>query len=90
MRAMSMREFHAKALAARQGMSVGPRGKEILSVMDSGVALTDREVAILLGRSDMNAVRPRITELIRASLLVESGVKRCPVTKKAVRLVRKA
>lgn len=48
---------------------------------------TDREIAEALGFSDMNAVRPRITELIKANFLAECGEQKCPVTGKMVRVV---
>jgi hypothetical protein len=49
---------------------------------------TDRQVMTALGFSDMNSVRPRITELIKAGLLIESGDTVDYVTGKRVRLVR--
>lgn len=51
-------------------------------------AATDRQVAGWLGFADMNAVRPRITELIERGWVEECGATRCPVTGKTVRLVR--
>lgn len=49
---------------------------------------TDREIKDALRYSDMNSVRPRITELIDKGALEECGSNICPVTKKRVRLVR--
>ena len=46
---------------------------------------TDRQVMIGLGFTDMNAVRPRCTELIDANRLMEVGDIRCPTTGKMVR-----
>jgi len=60
---------------------------ELLS--ETNTALTDREVMKRLGYSDPNAVRPRITELIKKGFLEESGVIVCAFTKKRVRMVRK-
>jgi hypothetical protein len=40
-----------------------------------------------MGFSDMNSVRPRITELIEKAKLMEVGSIVCPVTKKRVRRV---
>lgn len=40
-----------------------------------------------MGFPEPNAVRPRITELIAAGFLQEVGEKRCPVTRKTVRVV---
>jgi predicted HTH transcriptional regulator len=49
---------------------------------------TDREIAYGMGFGEnLNAVRPRITELIDAGLLMEVGDVRCPVTSKRVRRV---
>lgn len=50
--------------------------------------MTDREIAAALGFTDMNMVRPRITELRDNRWLVEAGSTECPVTKKQVRRVR--
>ena len=60
---------------------------ELLS--ETNTAMTDREVMLKLGYSDPNAVRPRITELIKRGFLEESGVIICASTKKRVRMVRK-
>lgn len=49
---------------------------------------TDREVAQGMGfGQDMNACRPRITELIAAGRLMEVCSRRCPATGKTVRVV---
>lgn len=47
--------------------------------------MTDREVARMLGFQDLNAVRPRLTELLEGHWLVESTSIKCPVTGKTVR-----
>jgi len=52
--------------------------------------LTDREVMIACGFAEPNQVRPRLTTLIAAGVLVECGSTRCPITSKTVRLVRLA
>ena len=49
--------------------------------------LTDREIMALMGYSDMNAVRPRITEMVEDGILTEIGSKVCPLTGKTVRVV---
>ena len=46
--------------------------------------MTAREVANALGYLDMNAVRPRITELCKEGYLVEVGIKIDPVTGRRV------
>ena len=52
------------------------------------VALTDRTIMRLLGFADPNSVRPRITELLKAGLLVEGGKIKDSTTGKTVRTVR--
>lgn len=49
---------------------------------------TDREIRDALRYSDMNAVRPRISELIDKGALEECGSVICPVTGKRVRQIR--
>lgn len=49
--------------------------------------LTDRDVKDALGFSDMNAVRPRITELVESGLLRECGRVKDSITGKMVRVV---
>jgi hypothetical protein len=48
---------------------------------------TDREVKEKLGYTDMNQVRPRITELLRAGLAIEVSETVCPTTGQTVRVV---
>lgn len=48
---------------------------------------TDREIVRGMGFSDMNSVRPRVTEAVELGALVEVSEKRCPVTGKTVRIV---
>ncbi len=50
-------------------------------------AVTDRMVCRALGYSDMNQVRPRITELLAMGKLRELGSQRCHHTGKTVRTV---
>lgn len=57
-------------------------------LMANPKAFTDREIAAGMGFFDMNAVRPRITELIQQGILEECDSVRCPVTGKSVRRVR--
>lgn len=69
--------------------SIGERQQEILNVLEDR-SMTDRQIAEALGYSDLNAVRPRITELVQADVLEENGVVTCSTTGRSVRLVRKA
>lgn len=48
---------------------------------------TDRQIMQGMGFTDMNSVRPRITESVDAGQLVEIRSIRCPVTGKTVRVV---
>ena len=50
--------------------------------------MTDRQVMAALGFSDMNAVRPRITELVDRSWVIEIARVEDPATGKKVRLCR--
>ena len=61
------------------------RQREILKAFAQRGTLTDRECLAVLGYTDMNAVRPRITELIDYGVLSEVGETKCPVTEKRVR-----
>ena len=65
------------------------REEEIIKSLRALREATDREVMQFLGYSDMNAVRPRITELINlAGILEECGSKEDIVTGKMVRIVK--
>lgn len=63
------------------------RARRVLDWIELHPKVTDREVMRGLGFSDMNAVRPRITELVNAGALVEVGERTCHVTRKTVRVV---
>lgn len=55
--------------------------------LETGGTYSDREVMQQLGYSEMNQVRPRITELVKAKLLTEVGSIRCKTTNKTVRIL---
>lgn len=85
------RTMHANSLDAYYDGELGAftkRQREILKAFGQRATLTDRECLTALGYSDMNAVRPRITELIDSGVLVEVGETKCPATKKTVRICR--
>lgn len=63
------------------------RASAIVAFIAAHPRLTDREVMQGMGFSDMNSVRPRITEAIDSGELVEVGEKVCPVTRKTVRII---
>jgi hypothetical protein len=58
---------------------------EVLARLGIG---TDREVKERGAWSDMNDVRPRITELIKKGVVEEVGTCECPVTGQQVRKLR--
>jgi hypothetical protein len=49
--------------------------------------LTDREIKDGMRFTEMNMVRPRITEMIKKGLLIECGSTTCRTTGKTVRLI---
>ncbi len=63
------------------------RAQAIIAWIELHPRVTDREVKDGMGFSDMNCVRPRITEAIDMGELVEVGEVLCPYTRKRVRLV---
>lgn len=63
------------------------RAAEILAALQYLGRASDREVCRHLGFADMNAVRPRISELIRDGAVEEIGEARDPVTGRNVRIV---
>ena len=83
--------IHANSLEAYHDGELGAftkRQREILKAFAQRGTLTDRECLADLGYTDMNAVRPRITELIDSGVLSEVGETKCPVTGKTVRLCK--
>jgi uncharacterized protein YciW len=66
------------------------REKEVLGclVMYNNVPMTDRRIKEMLRYADMNAVRPRISDLIDKEVLQECGNVTDHITKKQVRTVR--
>lgn len=63
------------------------RAAAIIAWLELHPRKTDREVMLGMGFTDMNSVRPRITEAIDMGSLVEVGEKVCPMTRKTVRIV---
>ena len=63
------------------------RASAIVAWLAANPRVTDRDVMQGMGFTDMNAVRPRITDLIDTGEVVEVGSKVCPVTRKTVRIV---
>ena len=69
--------YHDIHKNSKEGLSITPRIDRkvlILSVYrQTGQSMTDRQIMRILGYSEPNMVRPRITELIREGKLVEVG-----------------
>lgn len=87
-----MKDFHENSLVTYAETTEERQARKV-AVLDvyrknPEQPLTDRQVAYSLGFRDMNAVRPRITELIKAGDLIEVGKERDALTKKPVRLSR--
>jgi len=84
------RAQHTNSLASyHEGktQSFTRRAQEILGVIARLGPVTDRAVRDALGFPDMNAVRPRITELIEDGVLAEHGTMLDPTTNRNVRVV---
>jgi len=65
------------------------RAKLVLSAfIGHGIPATDREIMKIMRFNDPNAVRPRITELIKNGHLVECGNVLCQVGGRTVRVCR--
>ena len=81
-------QIHNNSMAAFQSFDRKTRCHIVYRVYEVFGPSTDREVAYRLGFSDLNSVRPRITEMIDAGHLKECGNKADDLTGKSVRLVR--
>lgn len=79
-------DMHANSLDAYASI---PFGQFKAAVFDCFVAhgqpMTDRECAGIMGFTDMNAVRPKITMLVKEQRLREVDSIRCPVSGRTVR-----
>lgn len=79
--------MHGNSLDAYASTGLNAREIEVLScIRAAGVPLTDRQVADRLGKG-RDYAQPRISDLIRKTVLAEVGRIACPVTNKRVRLV---
>ena len=86
---------HANSIAAyqseRDAGNLSKRCKAILAVLENDamqyLGRTDRMIMNALKFTDMNSVRPRITEMVKAGVLEECGETR-DTTGKQVRRVR--
>lgn len=89
MTAHAAHRMHENSLAAHaaEEAKLSKRCAAVLEWLKEHGPHTDREVMQGMGFTDMNAVRPRITELIEAGKLMEVGDVRCSTTGKSVRRV---
>lgn len=81
--------IHANSIAAyhQELPRLSKRAQAIIRWLELHPRSTDREVMVGMGFSDMNCVRPRITEAIEIGALVEVGEAVCSYTHKKVRLL---
>ena len=81
--------IHANSIQAyhAEKPKLSRRATAILAYITEHGPHTDREVMRGMGFAEPNAVRPRITELVDAGLLMEVGDVTCPTTHKRVRRV---
>lgn len=81
--------IHANSIAAfhAEEARLSKRAEAVLKWITKHGPHTDREVMAGMGFPDMNNVRPRITELVKAGRLMEVGDVVCPLTRKSVRCV---
>lgn len=84
-----LQSIHDNSLAAYQAeeRKLPKRATAILEWVSEHGPHTDRQIMEAMGFPDMNCVRPRCTELIQASKLMEVGSIICSVTGKRVRRV---
>jgi hypothetical protein len=79
--------MHTNSLNAFHAATFTVRELEIINAIQKYGSSTDRQIKDILGFTDMNAVRPRISELIIKGKLEERGSQHDPVTKRNVRIV---
>lgn len=90
MSATKRRKLHVNSLTAyHDGQAEFFSAREIMVLRAYRAGpMTDREVMIALRFTDMNAVRPRITELVDDGVLEETSTRNDPITRKPVRVCR--
>jgi len=81
--------MHTNSIDAYHAVSniLRPRERKVLDWLDQHGPATDRQIVTGLGFTDMNAIRPRVTELIGRGLVREVGNRRDEVTGVTVRIV---
>lgn len=89
-------QVHENSLASFNSLDRESRRQVVVRVYEAFGPQTDREVGHRLGFSDLNAVKPRISEMVAREQsdsitqypLIECGRRRDPLTNKTVRVVR--
>jgi hypothetical protein len=77
---------HENSRAALASLDLSERESLVLKAyLSEPLPITDRHVAGILGFTDCNAVKPRISSMIDRGILVERASVRCPITGKTVR-----
>lgn len=81
--------MHINSLLAfdEERSKLNNRCQRILRVIEKCPDSTDRDILAELGQSDPNYVRPRITELIRRGLVVETGSRKCAISGRKCRTI---
>lgn len=70
-------------------LPISERENEVLEVYTRAAgALTDRQIATALRKTDLNYVRPTITRLLQRHILEEHGDRVDPDTSRVVRMLR--
>lgn len=93
MSARKRQTMHVNSLLAYyqgEDRMFGTRELLVLGTVEKISPCTDREVMLHLGFKDMNAVRPRITELLEDGILVECDSVNDPITHRDVRRLKLA
>ena len=82
--------MHKNSLEAYKELreSLNDRQTHILSIIESKPFLSDRDILREYGGTEMNEVRPRITELIKKGLVQECGTMKCGITGRSVRVLK--
>lgn len=78
--------IHPNSAECYATLNLSAREESVPSAFVGELWLTDRQVMNKLGLTDMNAVRPRLSELIKAGILIECGKTKDETTGKTVRL----
>jgi len=78
--------MHENSLEAFHSLDKETRRRKILEVFKARGPMTDRLVCLNLGFSEMNAVRPRITEMVKDNILEEITKTKDAITGRTVRV----